>query len=302
MGSNSDEPDRPSPGNDPSRPRAGLNGGPAARTRGVSWTDALITLHREVRAAVLGCGREETADVNAKGDEVKAFDLAANDAAIAVLEKSAVPLVVYSEEAERREIGTDTPGHRLVLDPVDGSDNWFRQLPLSAVSCAVMPIDAPLHPEFVDSAIVGPLGQGMPLLGRKGLGAWRGGSRLETSGVRRLSNAIVSIELNHFAPAPRLVRLMADARGVRSYGCASRAIAFVATGAIDAHIDMRGRLTAESYLAAARLTIEAGGCVAGLDGRLLPAARGLTDGVGLIAAASRALCDEIVERLGNDGD
>jgi myo-inositol-1(or 4)-monophosphatase len=252
-----------------------------------------------VRSAVQNCGREDAGRANAKGDDVKVFDLVANDAAIAVLEKSAVPLVVDSEEAERREIGTGTPGHRLVLDPVDGSDNWSRGLPLSAVSCAVMPIDAALHPESVEAAIVGPLDQEMAMLGSKGSGAWCGAVRLEASGVGRLSDAVISIELNHFAPPPSLVRVIADAKGHRSFGCASRAIAFVATGAIDAHIDMRGRLTAESYLAAARLVIEAGGCVAGLDGGPLTAAHGLTDGIGLIATASRALCDEIVERLGH---
>jgi fructose-1,6-bisphosphatase/inositol monophosphatase family enzyme len=165
----------------------------------------------------------------------------------------------------------------------------------------VLPIDAALHPESVGAAIVGPLGQEMPVLGQKGSGAWCGAVRLATSGVGHLADAVISIELNHFAPPPRLVSLMADARGVRSYGCASRALALVAAGAIDAHLDMRGRLTAESYLAGARLVIEAGGCVAGLDGGKLPAVHGLTDGIGLIAAANRALCDEIVERLGDGG-
>ncbi len=247
-------------------------------------------LHREVREAVLNCGRGKTGDVNAKGDDVRAVDLVADDAAIAVLERSSLPLVIDSEEVGRRKIGSGTPGHRLVLDPVDGSDNWSGQLPLSAVSCAVLPIDAALHPESVEAAIVGPLGQEMPVLGQKGCGAWCGAVRLETSGVDRLADAVISIELNHFAPPPRLAGLMAEARGVRSYGCASRALALVAAGAIDAHLDMRGRLTAESYLAGARLVIEAGGCVAGLDGGKLPAVRGLTDGISLIAAASRALC------------
>jgi myo-inositol-1(or 4)-monophosphatase len=258
-------------------------------------------LHREVREAVLSCGRGKTGDVNAKGDDVRAFDLAADDAAIAVLERSSLPLVIDSEEVGRREIGSGPPGHRVVLDPVDGSDNWSRQLPLSAVSCAVLPIDAALHPESVEAAIVGPLAQEMPVLAQKGSGAWSGGVRLETSGVGHLADAVISIELNHFAPPPHLVNLMADARGVRSYGCASRALALVAAGAIDAHLDMRGRLTAESYLAGARLVIEAGGCVAGLDGGKLPAAHDLTDGIGLIAAASQGLCDEIVERLGDGG-
>ena len=84
---------------------------------------------------------------------------------------------------------------------------------------------------------------------------------------------------------------------MRSYGCASRALAFIACGAIDAHIDVRGRLTPESYLAAARLVLEAGGCVARPDGTPLANARRLTDRTALIAAASESLQREIVARL-----
>ncbi len=87
---------------------------------------------------------------------------------------------------------------------------------------------------------------------------------------------------------------------MRCYGCASRALSLVAVGATDAHVDLRGRLTAESYLAAARLVIEAGGCVVGIDGPPLPATTMLTDGVCLIAAASRDLSDAIVDCLHRD--
>ena len=273
----------------------------AAQTVDLPCTDRLIALYRAVRAAVLNSGRESTGVTNAKGDEVKQFDLVANDAAVTFLSNLSVPLIIESEEAERHQIGSGTPCYRLVLDPVDGSDNWARGLPLSALSCAVMPIDAPLHPDGVESAMVGPLDQETPLIARKGSGAWRGAARLETSGVRHIADAVISIELNHFAPPGGVARLMADARGVRCYGCASRALAFVASGATDAHVDVRGRLTPESYLAAARLVIEAGGCVTGCDGAPLPAARSLSDRTGLIAAASRALCDEIVERLSDGG-
>jgi fructose-1,6-bisphosphatase/inositol monophosphatase family enzyme len=74
----------------------------------------------------------------------------------------------------------------------------------------------------------------------------------------------------------------------------------IAAGATDAHVDMRGRLTVESYLAAARLVIEAGGWVVDLDGAPLKSPENLTDRVSLIAASSRQLCDEIVEFLGDE--
>ena len=74
----------------------------------------------------------------------------------------------------------------------------------------------------------------------------------------------------------------------------------VAIGATDAHVDARGRLTAESYLAAARLVIEAGGWVAGPNGAPLATPESLTHRVSLVAASSRELYDEIVEVLGDE--
>ena len=272
-------------------------GGNIARPGLSPWAERLLMLHRQARLAVARAGREGTGSRNAKGDDVKHFDLAANDAALVVLKDLRLSLVVDSEESGRQEIGSGAPRHRLVLDPVDGSDNWARGLPLSAFSCAVLPIEAPLHPEWVEAALVGPLEQDTPLIALKGSGAWRGNHRLETSGARDIAEAMISVELNHHSPSPGLTRLMATARGVRSYGCASRAISLVAEGATDAHVDARGRLTAESYLAAARLVIEAGGWVAGVDGAPLVAPQSLTDRVGLIAASSRKLCDEIVKVL-----
>ncbi len=258
-------------------------------------------LHRQVRSAVVKADHAGTGSRNAKGDDVKRFDLAANDAALAVLQKLQLPVIVDSEESGRLKIGSGTPCHRLVLDPVDGSDNWARGLPLSALSCAVLPVDAPLHPDWVEAALVGPLEQDTPLIALKGSGAWRGSERLETSKQRNINEATISVELNHHSPIPGLARLMAIARGVRCYGCASRALSLVATGATDAHVDVRGRLTAESYLAAARLVIEAGGWVAGIDGAPLAAPESLTGRVSLVAASSRELCEKIVKVLGDEG-
>lgn len=265
------------------------------------WSDNLTALHRVVRSAVLDSHREPAGVANAKADEVKVFDLAANDAAVTFLKGLLVPLIIDSEEAEQLKIGSGTPRHRLILDPVDGSDNWASGLPLSALSCAVLPIGAPLHVDSVETAIVGPLDEETPFLAREDGGTWQGDRCLETSHTESVKAAVISCELNHCSPSLALARLMVSARGIRSYGCASRALALVASGAIDAHIDLRGRLTAESYLAAGRLVIEAGGCVVGIDGATMPAAVGLTDGLSLIAAASRPLCLEIVERLRDGG-
>ncbi len=276
----------------------GPGGENTARNVDSPGVERRLMLPRQVREAVMESGRAGTASRNAKGDDVKLFDLAANDAALAVFRKLKLSAIVDSEECGRLQIGPGTPRHRLVLDPIDGSDNWAQGLPLSALSCAVLPVDAPLHPDWVEAALVGPLEQDTPLIALKGSGAWRGSERLKASHVHNITEAMISVELNHYSPSPDLACLMAAARGVRCYGCASRALSLVAAGATDAHVDVRGRLTAESYLAAARLVIEAGGWVAGLDGAPLAAPESLTGRVSLVAASRRELCNPIVGVLG----
>ena len=193
----------------------GPGGGNTVRTVDAPWVELLLALHCQVRNALAKAGRGSTGATNPKGDEVKVFDLAANDAAVACLKAAAVPLIVQSEEAEPLEIGRDRPRYRLILDPVDGSDNRARGLPLSALSCAVLPVDAPLHPDWVEAALVGPLEEETPLIALRGSGAWRGNDRLESSDVRGIAEAMISVELNHFFSPPGFARMMAAARLVK---------------------------------------------------------------------------------------
>ena len=284
------------------KPDHAISGGGdlAARAMSPSWAEVLTALHRNVRLAVVGSVLQPTGAINPKGDEVWTFDLEAQAAAVASIEAALGSAVLESEESGRLTIGEGAARHRLVLDPVDGSDNWARSLPLSTISCAVLPLDGGFHPDRVEWAVVGPLDEESPLIAQKEAGAWRGDKRLKTSRTDSIRDAVISCELNHFSPPPGLCGVMASARGVRSYGCASAALTLVASGAIDAHIDIRDRLTPESYLAAARLVIEAGGVVVAPDGGPLPTVEKLTDRVSLIATANEILCDEIAARLRDD--
>ncbi len=83
------------------------------------WTDLLVALHNEVRRVVQGCERGIAGRTNAKGDDVRLFDLAANAAAVEVLKASPTPLLIDSEEAEPLEVGPGRPVFLLFLDTFD---------------------------------------------------------------------------------------------------------------------------------------------------------------------------------------
>jgi myo-inositol-1(or 4)-monophosphatase len=261
----------------------------------------LVRLHAAVREAVARAPAETrpVPGPNPKGDIPRRFDLVAEDRARAFLEREVGEGILLSEESGESHLGNAEPRLLFLLDPVDGSDNHARGLPLSSVSVAILPAGGPIAPRAVQWAIVGGLEEEVPLLAGRGRGAWRGAERLRSSRVRRIEKAFLSCELNHFAPPPALGSLLSRARAVRSFGRASRAIALVASGALDAHIDVRGRLTPESFYAAALILEEAGGCLVDPVGKLLGQADGITHRTRLIAAATSALAREIVEALGD---
>lgn len=259
----------------------------------------LLGLHTAVREALAtpNSATERPPRINPKGDLSRPFDLTAERCAVSFLKREAPESLVLSEESGVIDVGQGPPRHRFILDPVDGSDNYARAVGRSAVCVAVLPADGPLAAGRAEWALVGDLENAMPVLSRRGGGAYRGDARLRASGVTQIAEAMISVELNHYAPSSELGAVMERARGVRCYGCASHALSLVASGALDAHIDIRQRLTPESFFAAALVVEEAGGCVVGPDGQTLPPAGDLTDRCSVIAASTRELAGEIVQAL-----
>ncbi len=262
-------------------------------------TKPLLRLHAEV-CRTLGGSNADGAQFlgkNRKGDRQRGFDVAADAAVRRCLEEEFGSGIILSEESDDYRFGEAAPAYRFIVDPVDGSDNWARGLPLSSVAVAVLPADGPIALDQVLASLVGGLDEETPLVATQGEGAHRGAKRLQTSDTRRVADAFVSCELNHFAPTTQVAELFSTARGVRCYGCASRAIALVACGAIDAHIDVRSRLTPESFLAAAAILREAGGCVFDAQGNTLGKFEDLCQTTTIVAAATEELAREIIDAL-----
>ncbi len=268
------------------------------------WPQLLVRMAEVARTCACDAGLAgHTGGRNAKGDAVRAFDAAAHERLLSLLHdqlaKAGEAAELLSEEGAPVQVGRGDVRWRVVMDPVDGSDNAGRGLPLSAFACAVLPAGAALDPARVEAAIVAPVETGRPWL----LADGHVEPAIAPSRVTTVSDALLSVELNHLVVPRPLAALMGLARGVRSYGCCSRALMLVATGALDAHIDMRGRLTPESWLAPAAILRAAGGALAVIDEKLDPAAppADLSVRTGILAAATPALLSALRARLGEKG-
>lgn len=227
---------------------------------------------------------------NAKGDKVKWFDLAADRAVRQYLEREfPYPVRLLSEEGEPSDFGSGQPRFTLVLDPVDGSTNFGLGLQPAGMAVALFPAPGELTVETVQFALVGDLFTGQTWTAARGSGAFSQGRPLSVGSATRLDGALLSADLDHGLVGSLQATLFSAARGVRAFGAATRSLAMVAYGAIDAHLDLRGLLTPENFLAPALLITEAGGIVTGPAGEPLPPVRSLTDTYSLVASATPEL-------------
>lgn len=147
--------------------------------------------------------------------------------------------LVLSEEGFGDDVKALT-GVVWILDPIDGTMNFVHQKESFAISIGV----------YMDG--VGILGYIYDVVGdkmytaQKGAGAYVNDERLPNLTNGKAENAIVGVNSRWLAPnryinGEKLISIVRDCRGTRSYGSAALEIAYVASGKLDAYIS--GRLS-----------------------------------------------------------
>ena len=266
-------------------------------------TEHLSNIFSRVIAVLSGLSPESYKEVgrNPKGHIQRGFDIQVEKVIHDYIEENITETVaLLSEESGEAILGKGSPKYRLVLDPVDGSDNFVRGVPISGMAIAVLPADVPLSVRHVEYAMVGDFAGGRCILAQKGKGAFFQESKLSTSRTRDIGSAFISCELNHYCVQKPIATLLSMTAGVRSFGCATAALRMVAEGEIDAHIDVRGRLTAENFLAPYLLIHEAGGVVTDIDGEELPKIADLQTGYSLLASSNTGLHEKILKLINDN--
>ena len=185
--------------------------------------------------------------------------------------------------------GRDTTGRRWILDPIDGTKNFVRGVPVWATLIALA-VD--------DDAVVGVVSA--PALGRRwwasrGAGAWTRGPedtadrRCRVSGVRDLADASFSFSDHVGWPSGALARFTAATWRSRGYGDFWSHM-LVAEG----HVDIAAEPELDVWDVGALVAIveEAGGTITAFDGGpILTGGGGLTTNSLLHEAASALIRD-----------
>jgi myo-inositol-1(or 4)-monophosphatase len=261
--------------------------------------EMLEKLYKEVRAYILS-EQFKRSQVYGQfaGHTTMLFDREAEDIILNGLTKSGLGFEVITEE--RPAFSTrPSPPYRIVIDPVDGSTNVMRGIPIAGVSLAVLPIDAPISPEQVQWALVGELFSGTIYHSQHGRGAFCNGQRCRVSETTRLQDSLAGMNFDgrDLETLRKLIAVPPPLGKVRRTGSSAIDIVYVASGAYDAYIDIGDVITAESFLAALSIVLEAGGIVSDQHGKSLRHITGLTEGFSLVAAGTRELHEAVLARI-----
>jgi len=181
------------------------------------------------------------------------LDSKAQEAILETLEYRNVSARLISKEGDAT-LGDG--GMYIVADPVDGTTNLARGIQYAVTSLAVS--ETP-YTSGVIAGLVMDLYSGEVHRGEKGVSAWRGGVPIHPAGPKQAADALISIDISKGAPLEAVERLIAEARHLRQLGSAAISLCLVASGALDAHIDLRGMLRATDVAAGLLILKEAGG-------------------------------------------
>jgi myo-inositol-1(or 4)-monophosphatase len=182
---------------------------------------ALLTLPIDVESSV-------NRDVKLKADRD------AEDVIVSILRESS-PHAVLSEESGWIE-GSQTDGLRWIVDPLDGSFNFLRGIPVCCVSIALWRDDEPLL------GVIHDIHSGEAFSGIVGRGAWLGSASIHVSSIDKPSNAVmctgypVSTDFSRSA----LLQYVEQVRGykkIRLLGSAALSLAYLAAGRVDAYYE-----------------------------------------------------------------
>jgi len=202
----------------------------------------------------------------AGGDITRYIDVVAEKAVLDSVKRNKVNCTLISEEMGVKKLGNEQEVY-LVVDAVDGTTNATRGLSFVSTSIAASEVN---RFSGIESAVVMNLIDGGTYTAVKGEGSKFNGVRIAPSRRRDLSYAVVSVDLSKSPTSVDVVTpLLKEVGALRALGSAALEICHVASGKLDAYVDVRNKLRTTDIAAATLIIKEAGGLILQPDGEPL---------------------------------
>lgn len=260
--------------------------------------DSLISAANDLarRGGRLALERLGKVQSSRKADQtiVTDADLAVQELIVGAVAEQFPGHAVLGEEARHDKHPLPSPDRAefcWVIDPIDGTRNYFRGYPSFCTAVALLqdgrPIIAAVYDPLLDRLYHGGAGRG----------AFVNGQPLQVKDVPMHSNTLIGVPSGHTREMPPAVHLWMDRTNLRNTGSTSLHLAYVAAGWLDAAYAYECKIwdVSPGWL----LVREAGAIITGADGaELFPTNPAAVAGKNLpFLAAGRSLHAELLATL-----
>lgn len=165
------------------------------------------------------------------------------DKEISLCLKSNSPYPVLSEESGKQRNFCEFDDYFWIIDPLDGTLNYSRSIPISCISIALWqrqrPVIGIIYDFYHDEIFTGVV-EKTPIHGKGG--AWLNGEPIMTAHIRDKTRGIICTGFPSWRDygtesLSRFVKKVQDWKKVRLIGSAALSLAWVACGRVDAYME-----------------------------------------------------------------
>lgn len=269
------------------------------------WKDISHNIIYEVEKAVSSLsGREEYGKVvkmGADGTPTKLIDEIAEEKVIEILRSTGRQLTLVSEEIGELKIGANPSEVVFVVDPLDGTVNALKNIPLYGISIAI--VDASSKPldkltlNDIEMGFVKNIANGDIYEAFKGKGVYLNNKKVTPSSEDDLSHSSIGTYIRG-ARMDIIDKLSNSVRRIRLLGSVAIELCYVADGTYDAFLDIRGNLRIIDIAAAKLIIEESGGIITDENGEKLEKKLNVKERTSIIAACNPQIYNELINILG----
>jgi myo-inositol-1(or 4)-monophosphatase len=229
----------------------------------------------------------------AGGDTTMRVDMEAENEIIQVVRQKGDVRLIAEENGES---GPKDARWTVIIDPIDGSSNFERQIPFYCTSIAVIEgksLDDATH------ALVRNLISGDTYYAEAAGYATRNGLEIKSSQTEELRDAIVGVDVSHTSleHVSSLNELVSSVKRQVHFGANALEACFLADGKIDGFVDLRGRIRVMDMAAAYLIGRQAGAVFSDRDGNRVNPAISVKERFSILGAGNRILQGKMIEKL-----
>ena len=265
---------------------------------------ALKTLHTAIAAAKkcildnLEQAAEKTGSVNQYGDKTLLIDMRAEEEILSILQSSGIEFTILTEEKGFIE-SDKSPEYLAIVDPIDGSANLERGIPLATIGIAIVPYMEKMTTDDAEISVIDSVFTPETYVAVTGKGVTRNGKSVKVRPPVELENAILSYDTKKTWDTEYMDRSLNAIKAIhdiRRTASNLLDLCWTAAGFLDGLVDLRDMLPI-IHLCGTHMVFEAGGYVLDIDGTRYCSPLEPSLMMNFVAASNESLARQILARF-----